>query len=47
MILLTAVANRDERKFEYVDRFDIHRKIDHHATSATGCTIASVLRSRG
>ena len=36
MILLTAAANRDERKFENADRFDIHRKIDHHVTFGYG-----------
>ena len=30
MLLLTASANRDERKFPDADRFDIHRKIDQH-----------------
>jgi cytochrome P450 len=30
MLLLTGSGNRDERFFPDADRFDIHRKIDHH-----------------
>jgi cytochrome P450 len=30
VMLLNGSANRDERKFPDGDRFDIHRKIDHH-----------------
>jgi cytochrome P450 len=29
MLLLLASANRDERRYEYPDRFDIHRKAQH------------------
>jgi len=36
MLLLTASANRDERRFPDADRFDIHRKIDHHLAFGYG-----------
>jgi cytochrome P450 len=36
MVLLTAAANRDERKFPDADRFDIHRQIDHHLAFGYG-----------
>jgi cytochrome P450 len=50
MILLTAAANRDERKFENADRFDIHRTIDHHLTFGYGvhyCFGAALARVEG
>ena len=32
ILLLTAAANRDDRKFEDADRFDVRRQIDHHVS---------------
>ncbi|HWE55446.1 MAG TPA: cytochrome P450 [Acidimicrobiales bacterium] len=36
MVLLNASGNRDERKFDDPDRFDIHRQIGHHLTFGYG-----------
>jgi cytochrome P450 len=36
ILLLTASANRDERKFPEGGRFDIHRTIDHHLAFGYG-----------
>jgi cytochrome P450 len=36
MLLITGSANRDERKFPDPDRFDIHRKMDHHVAFGYG-----------
>jgi cytochrome P450 len=36
ILLLTAAGNRDERVFPEPDRFDIHRKIDHHLAFGYG-----------
>jgi cytochrome P450 len=50
MLLLTASANRDERKFADPDRLDIHRKIDRHLTFGYGvhfCLGASLARLEG
>jgi cytochrome P450 len=50
MLLLTASANRDERKFAEADRFDIRRKIERHLTFGYGvhfCLGASLARLEG
>jgi cytochrome P450 len=50
MLLLTAAANRDERKFEEPDRFDVRRKIDRHVTFGYGlhfCLGAALARLEG
>ena len=36
MLLLTAAANRDDRKFEDAERFDVRRQIDHHVSFGFG-----------
>ena len=50
MVLLTAAANRDERKFPDADRFDIRRRIDHHVSLGYGlhfCMGAALARLEG
>jgi cytochrome P450 len=50
ILLLTASANRDDRQFPDGDRFDIHRKIDHHLSFGFGphfCLGAALARMEG
>jgi cytochrome P450 len=50
ILLLTASANRDERRFPDADNFDVLRKIDHHVTFGYGihfCLGAALARLEG
>lgn len=50
MLAINASANRDERRFDEPDRFDVHRKIDKHVGFGTGihfCLGASLARLEG
>jgi cytochrome P450 len=50
MVLINGSGNRDERKFPEGDRFDIHRKIDHHLSFGYGlhfCMGAALARMEG
>ena len=50
VLLLTASANRDERKFPQADRFDIHRTIDTHLAFGFGihfCLGSALARLEG
>jgi cytochrome P450 len=50
MLLLTASANRDDRKFPDGDSFDIHRRIDRHVAFGYGvhfCLGAALARLEG
>jgi cytochrome P450 len=50
MVILNGSANRDDRHFPDGDRFDIHRKIDHHLSFGYGlhfCLGAALARLEG
>ena len=50
VILITGSAGRDERAFPDADRFDIHRKFDHHLSFGYGihfCLGAALARMEG
>jgi cytochrome P450 len=50
VIMITGSAGRDERAFPDADRFDIHRKIDHHVSFGYGihfCLGAALARMEG
>lgn len=50
VLLLTGSAGRDERKYPDADRFDVHRRFDHHVSFGYGihfCIGAALARMEG
>jgi cytochrome P450 len=50
VVLITGSAGRDERAYPDADRFDIHRKFDHHVSFGYGihfCLGAALARTEG
>jgi cytochrome P450 len=50
VLLLTGSAGRDERKYPDADRFDVHRRFDHHVSFGYGihfCLGAALARLEG
>jgi cytochrome P450 len=50
VIMITGSAGRDDRAFPDADRFDVHRKIDHHVSFGYGvhfCLGAALARMEG
>jgi len=50
VVMITGSAGRDERAYPYADRFDIHRKFDHHLSFGYGihfCLGAALARTEG
>jgi cytochrome P450 len=50
VVLITGSAGRDERAYPDADRFDIHRKFDHHLSFGYGihfCLGAALARTEG
>ena len=50
VVMITGSAGRDERAYPDADRFDIHRKIDHHLSFGYGihfCLGAALARTEG
>jgi cytochrome P450 len=50
VVLLTGAATRDERAFPDPDRFDVHRRFDHHVSLGLGihfCLGAALARMEG
>ncbi len=50
VLLITGAAGRDERKYPDADRFDVHRRFDHHVSFGYGihfCIGAALARMEG